>query len=370
MSICVSMMSVLAQSGAGGGGSFWLPQQASNLAPEVDWLFHFIMYLCYFFFFLIAIVMFWFAFRYRFRPGQPKPEPTASHNTALEMVWTVPPLIIVMFIAYKGFTGYMDMSVPPPNTYNIDASGQMWKWSFRYPNGLILDDLHLVKGQPVKFTLASADVLHALFIPEFRTKKDAVPGRFNQYWVTPTEAGEFPVYCAEYCGRDHSMMVSKVTVYDTPEAFDATMKRLGIWEDKFSYPERGAQLYKQRGCNACHTVDGSSGTGPTWKDMYGTPQPLISGETLVADENYLRDSIFYPGKHIVRGYSNQMPSYLGQLTEQDILALIWYMRTLSSQFDQNLVPKGPPMVMVDGKLVPRTDSTTAPAAPGNPGGPQ
>lgn len=322
------------------GPTFWMPSQGSTVAAEVDWLFYFVMYLCYFFFFLIAVVMFWFAWKYRYRPGVAKPPAPATHNTALEMLWTVPPLFVVLFIAYKGFAGYMDMSVPPPNTYDILVTGRTWSWSFTYPNGTTTAELHLPKGVPVKFTLTSDDVIHSLFVPNWRLKKDVVPGRYNQYWVNATEAGVFDVYCAEYCGRDHSMMNTKVTVHETTQMFMDWLADASVWEPKVSFVERGEQLYTQRGCSACHSIDGSKNTGPTWKDAFGATHQMANGESVLVDENYIRESIYYPGRKVVAGYANQMPAFLGQLTENDITAIIWYMKSLSSNVDQSQIPTG------------------------------
>lgn len=335
MTTTTTMTNLLAQQN---GPTFWMPSQGSTVAGEVDWLFYFVMYLCYFFFFLIAVVMFWFAWKYRYRPGVAKPPAPPAHNTALEMLWTVPPLFVVLFIAYKGFAGYMDMVVPPANTYDIQVTGRMWKWSFMYPNGTVTDELHVPKGVPVRFTLGSEDVIHSLFVPNWRLKKDAVPGRYNQYWVQATEAGEFPVYCAEYCGRDHSMMKTKVVVHETPQMFADWLADASVWEPKVTFTERGQKLYSQAGCSSCHSVDGSKNTGPTWKNLFGEPQALTNGQNVVADENYIRESIYYPGRTIVKGYTNQMPSYLGQLSENDVTALIWYMKSLSDKFDKSLIP--------------------------------
>jgi cytochrome c oxidase subunit II len=330
-------------------GTFWMPTQASTVAPDVDWLFYFIMYLCYFFFFLIAFLMFWFAWKYRFRKGHEKPAAPASHNTALELLWTFPPLFVVLFIAYQGFADYMNMVVPPANAYNIQVTGRKWSWSFVYPNQTITNELHIPKDVPVLLTITSEDVLHSLFIPAFRLKKDAVPGRFNQFWVQATQAGTFDVNCAEYCGRDHSKMLSKAVVYETPQMFNDWLRDASVWEPKMSFVERGAQLWQQRGCNSCHSVDGTANTGPTWQNLYGSQRQFGNGaESTVADENYIRESIFYPGRRIVQGYTNQMPSYLGQLSENDVLALIWYMRSISQNFDKSQIPTGVAAEAVQG----------------------
>lgn len=324
--------------------TLWMPQQSSTVAGSVDFLFHFIMYVCYFFFFLIAALMFGFAIKYRHREGVADHPAPAGHNNLLEMAWTVPPALIVLFVFWHGFRNYMNMAVIPPNTYDITAQGQMWKWTFQYPNGHIDETLHVPVNQPVKIITTSSDVIHSLFIPDFRTKKDAVPGRLNTHWFQATIPGEYPIYCAEYCGTNHSEMLSKVVVHENRKMFDDWLADASKWQDKLTPQARGAQLWAQRGCNACHSIDGTKLVGPSWKDIFGRTEHLADGSTITVDENYLRDSIFYPGKQIVAGYPNQMPSYLGQLAEDDVQALIWYMKELTENFNKSQLPTKPPLL--------------------------
>lgn len=343
-----------------------MPEQASTVAAEVDWMFYVILYICYFFFFLIVVMMLGFLIKYRHRQGVPDHPAPAGHSLALEMLWTIPPTIIVLFIAWRGLRGFMDMSVPPPNAYEIQVNAQMWNWAFTYPNGTTVSELHVPKDTPIRLVLNSADVIHSLYVPEFRVKKDVVPGRFNKMWFQATEArGEldstgkkyingFPIYCTEYCGTSHSEMLSQVIVHPTREMFDDWLADASVWTDKMTPQARGEQLFGMY-CKACHSVDGSKNTGPTWLNAFGSERALADGSRQVADEDYIRESIYYPQKKIVAGYpAGQMNSFLGQISEQDIGAIIWYMKSLSENFDKSLLPTKPPALEEAGS------STTAP----------
>src|SRR4051812_34306119 len=186
-------------------GGFWLPERASTIAPDVDNLFNFILWVCIFFSLLIFTLMIWFVWRYRYRPGN-EGGGAAGHNNTLEITWTVIPTIICGVIYFWGFKGFMREAVDPPSAYEITAVGQMWKWSFVYPNGGTSSELHVPLNKPVRIVLRSEDVLHALFIPVMRVKKDVVPGRYNRLWFTPTQLGKYDIYCASYCGTQHSTM--------------------------------------------------------------------------------------------------------------------------------------------------------------------
>jgi len=332
------------------GKTFWMPEQASTVAAEVDWMFYVILYVCYFFFFLIVVMMLGFLFKYRYRKGAPEHPAPPGHSLALEMLWTIPPTIILLLIAWRGFRGFMDMTVAPPNSYEVQVNGQMWNWAFMYPNGvtptfaapspneLTIPELHVWKDQPIRLVLNSTDVIHSFYIPAFRVKKDVVPGRFNKMWFQATKAGEYPVYCAEYCGISHSEMRAKVVVHPNKKMFDDWLAEASIWLPKMTYQERGRILHGQY-CSSCHSIDGSKNTGPSWKNLYGEEQAMADGSKAIADEEYVRESIYYPQKRIVAGYpAGQMNSFLGQLAEDDVRALTWYMKSISDNFDKSLLP--------------------------------
>ncbi|MEX1310786.1 MAG: cytochrome c oxidase subunit II, partial [Candidatus Sulfomarinibacteraceae bacterium] len=198
------------------GSSFWMPPQVSTVAQGVDWLFNFILAISVFFFLLIVVAMVIFVIKYRHREGQGAEE-SPSHNMALELTWTVIPLILVVVIFVFGFKGYLDMSTPPSNAYEILVEGQKWNWSFTYPNGYIDSNLHVPVDRPIRLVMSSQDVIHSLYIPAFRVKMDVVPGRYAKAWFEATEPGEYDLFCAEYCGTSHSDMIAHVVVHPVGE---------------------------------------------------------------------------------------------------------------------------------------------------------
>ncbi len=338
--------------------SFWMPVKASTIAGEVDWLFYFILWICVFFTLLIFGLLAAFVWRYRHREDNPDAQPTHTHSTALELTWSVIPTILVLLIFYFGFRGYLNMVVAPPYSYTVEVRGKMWNWTFIYPNGAISNHLFVRQNEPVQLVLASEDVIHSFFVPQFRNKKDVVPGRFNKMWFQATmlspkvtgsdgvvdwSKGGFDIFCTEYCGQRHSEMLAKVHVL-TADEWDAEM---AILLDPTKQPgyepvKYGGSLYISRGCNQCHSIDGTIINAPSWKNLYGYQRPFTDGTSVIADENYLRESIYEPNKHIVAGFSGVMPSYLGSLTERDVADIIAYMRTLSDKGGTTPAPAAAP----------------------------
>ncbi len=362
-------------------GNIWMPESASTVAPEIDGLFDFILWLSIFFLVLILVVMIVFVVKYRHREGEErKQEPTAGHSTALELTWTIIPTILVIIIYYFGFRGFLHVAVPPPNSYEISATGRMWSWQFTYPNGHQDTELHIPLNVPVRVILNSEDVIHSLFIPVFRVKKDVVPGRYNKMWFQATKTGTFDVECANYCGTGHSQMLTKAFVQE-PEDFKKWLTDASRWWLHTSPIDQGEKLYKAKGCIQCHSVDGTRGTGPTWKDMFGSQVDLEGGGKVLADEDYVRESIEYPQAKIVKSFGpvSAMSSFLGT-SPQDIFALISYMKSISSNYKGDLdslrvVPKDgkapglqPPGALQNGQLMTQPTAnnpqpTTIPATP-------
>jgi cytochrome c oxidase subunit II len=313
-------------------GSIYMPPEASTVAPQVDWLFNFILGITIFFCVLIFAGMLVFCIKYRHRPGHTGGA-SPGHSTGLELTWTIIPTIIVLVVFFYGFRGFLDMAVVPPNAYEIIVQSKMWNWAFQYPNGTVTSELHVPKDRPIRIVLTSDDVIHSFYIPAFRTQKMSVPGRYNRAWFQATKLSPpegFPIYCAQYCGTNHSEMISKVIVEEQTN-FDRWLENASNPEKQadFTPAGQGEKLYKARGCAGCHTVDGSHSTGPSWKDMFGSKVSLSDGSTVVAEENYVRDSVLYPSKQIVQGYPAVMPSFLGQLKDKEIGWLIDYMKTVS-----------------------------------------
>lgn len=333
--------------------NFWMPIAASEQAAGIDRLFWFVMWVTIFFTVLITGAMIWFCIRYRHREGDPDPEGAPTHSTTLEITWTVIPTCIVLVMFVMGFKGYLETTVPPQNPYTVRVTGAMWNWTFTYENGAITNDLHLPKDRPVQFLLQSQDVLHSLYIPAFRLKKDVVPGRTNSFWVTPNRAGIYEVFCAEYCGTNHSLMGALCFVYEEDRYDEMLAQISNIYRVFPSGEERapdevGRLLHQQRGCSGCHSINGTIIQAPSWQGLWMSQRPMTDGSTVLADENYIRESIFYPQEHIVTGFGNAMPSALGQLSNDDINSIIAFMKTLSDNAKET----------ADGELITPDESTS------------
>jgi len=347
------------------GGTFWLPPRSSSYADDVDWLFWFIMAISIIFFVLITVLVVVFVWKYRYRPGVPMQD-APKHNTALELTWTFVPTVLVIIIFVYGFKGYLRMTVPPPNAYEIIVNGKMWKWTFQYPNGHQDDELHLPQGVPISFILSSDDVIHSFAIPAFRVKKDVVPGRYNRMWAQPDEAGVFDIFCDQYCGDQHSLMRTQVTV-STKAEFD-------IWLAKVTnviYPtpaDHGKALYVKKGCNACHAIDNSPTApkiGPPWVNLYEYPVNFNDGSSTIAEDDYIRSMIVNPNNRIVAGYAGIMPSFQGQLQDKthDVADLIAFIKTLSDKYHPTGPTSGPTTEPTSGPTTaPTSGPATAPAA--------
>jgi len=228
----------------------------------------------------------------------------------------------------------------PPDAINIRVVGRQWYWTVEYPDypGVTLTSsteeplttMIVPKGRPVRLTMTSEDVLHSYYVPAFRVKKDVIPGRYTTIWFEATRVGDFNVFCAEYCGDRHSSMTGIVRVLE-PAMFEAALREAGKLEIKEgeSAIEFGKRIYSRRGCNACHSVDGSPATGPSWKGIYGASETLVGGAKQTVDDNYIRESILAPQAKIVDGYTGtNMPSFQGQLDDKHIAAVIEYIKSL------------------------------------------
>lgn len=307
------------------------PKPSSTTAEQVDNLFYFILLVSVFFFAIIFGVMVLFLFKYRARPGE-SAERSPSHNNSLEVAWTVIPGIFVAGIFFWGFVGYLDMRQPPDNSYEIQVTAKKWSWSFTYPNGHVDNNLHVPQGRPVRLVMSSDDVIHSLYIPAFRLKMDVIPGRYTTTWFESGSPGEYTLFCAEYCGTQHSNMLAKVVVHRSGE-FEKWLEDAANFMETVTPAEAGEILYQRRGCIQCHSVDGSAKSGPSFKDVFGTQQALSDGSSVNVDENYLRESILEPQAKVRAGYKPVMPTYQGQLKDEEIAALIAYIKSLSGGED-------------------------------------
>jgi cytochrome c oxidase subunit 2 len=313
---------------AGDEGTFWLPSAKSTAASDVDGLFYFILGIDVFFFLLIVAMMLVFLVKYRRRGEEATTEKSSHHSTLLELAWSGIPLLLVLAIFAVGFRGYMNLQRPPADTYDIEVTAQKWSWSFTYPNGYEDGELHVPAGRPIKLVMSSKDVIHSFFVPDFRVKMDVVPGRYSTTWFEAPEPGESPIYCAEYCGTSHSEMLSRVVVHE-PAEFEAWLAEAANWMAGLPPEEAGEKLYAKKGCVQCHTTTGAAGIGPTFLGAWGKTRNFTDGSSGPMDENYVRESVLQPQAKIVAGFDPVMPTFQGRLNDEEIRALIAYLKSLS-----------------------------------------
>ncbi len=306
---------------------FMLPENKSPLtADSTDGLFHFINEVSLIFLIGITITLVYFAIKYK-RKSEDDKTPVITHNNTLEITWSVIPLLIVMVIFGWGYSGWLNLKAVPDDAYEIHVTGFKWNWSVSYENGAqTLNEIHVPKGRPIKLVMQSRDVLHSFFVPDYRVKHDVVPGRYTYVWFQAEESGESVVFCTEYCGTSHSDMLAKVIVHE-PEDFE-TWLELNGGGVQGTPVEQGQQLVELQGCQTCHSVDGSQMIGPSFKGIWGRTAQLADGGSYTVDENYLRESILYPGEKVVAGYDNVMTPYEGRLSDDEITNIIEYLKTL------------------------------------------
>ncbi len=311
---------------------FWMPTNASTFAESTDGLYYFLYWLSIISLVGIVAVMIYFIFKYKAkgREANEVGDNTSHHNTTLEIVWSVIPLFICIFIFVWGFKGFVELRTPPKDTLEIHVQAQKWQWVFTYPNGHKDSDLHVPLDKDVRIIIESTDVLHSLFIPAFRTKMDAVPGRYTDMWFHATKPGRYPVFCAEYCGTSHSDMLANAIVYESG-GFEEWLKNIGKLREKEAQENPsafGEKLYSEKGCKTCHSVDGTTLVGPSWKGIWGTTRAFEDGTSATVDENYILNSVNNPSGQVVKGFAPSMPTYEGQLADYEIQALIAYIKSL------------------------------------------
>src|SRR5450755_4578790 len=299
---------------------FWMPPSASVTTENTDALYNAMIWMSVFFSVAIFWAMLRFCTKYRAksRIANEIAEKTSEHNTMLELTWSVIPLFIVVPLFVGGFKGFVDLRTPPRSAMEIRATGQKWKWLFTYPGlGTPDDALHVPVNTPVRMVINSVDVIHSLYIPSFRTKMDAVPGRYTDLWFKATQVGEFPIFCAEYCGTSHSDMLSRVVVHP-PGGYEKWLARTIAQADSLTGVDRGKMLYEKQGCSTCHTTDGSPKVGPSWKGIYGKMEAMTGGAPMKVDENYLRESMMDPQAHIVMGFPPAQAHHPRKAKRQEI----------------------------------------------------
>src|SRR5699024_1887946 len=307
-----------------------LPPAKTAVAHQTDTLFWFVHLSGLFITAVLIGIVAYFVFKYK-RKSEDEVTPVIKNSVKLEVTWTLIPLALVFIVFAWGYKIYMIEETPPDDAYEIKVTGQQWLWRFDYKNGATsTKELHVPAGRPVNLIMNSKDVIHSFYVPDFRIKKDVVPGRRTQLWFNAPDTGSSVIFCAEYCGASHSDMLGTVVV-QSEEDFQnwlANNKGSAAKPEGMEPAEWGKQLTQANACQACHSTDGNKMTGPRWKGVYGSKVSLSDGSTVTADEDYIKESILKPNEKVVQGFDPVMTSYEGQLNDEQIDAIIEYLKTL------------------------------------------
>lgn len=331
------------------------PEQASSVAPLVDGLYLLLVVITGAVSLLIWLVIFYFAIKYRRRPDNElaqEQEPPA----ALELTWTIVPTIIFIGIFVAGAWVFIRMQHVPSNALEVYATGRQWMWKFQHPSGQReINTLHVPVGRAIKITMASEDVIHSLWFPGFRVKADVLPNRYRTMWFEATKTGRFHIFCAEYCGTLHSGMVGYVEVMEPTE-----YQRWLAGGSEGSLASQGEKLFEKFACNTCHT-DTAGARGPNLAGIYGQTRQLADGRSVIADDNYIRESILNPQAKIAAGFQPIMPTFQGQVNEDDLIRLLSYIRAVPAD-EAAATAVESPASFNESRGAPAATTTSAPAA--------
>ncbi len=302
--------------------------EVSRIAGEIDNVFIFILLLGLFFFLITQGSLIYFALKYRRKRTEAEREtPYITGSHLLEAVWIVIPSICLLAIFLYGFAVFENIRTPPPDAMEINVTAKQWLYEFKYPDGrTAVNEVRVPVGKAVKFNMTSADVIHGFYLPDFRVKQDILPGSYTYLWVQPQKEGEYEIFCTQYCGTGHSTMRAEMVVMNGKDyqkwlAGTKTEKAEPLWK-------KGEEVVEHSGCLSCHTTDGSPKIGPTLKGVYGSRVTLSDGTIVTADDNYIRESVLDPNAKIVKGFPAIMPTFKGTLKDEDIAAVIAYMKRL------------------------------------------
>ncbi|MGN6562596.1 MAG: cytochrome c oxidase subunit II [Thermomicrobiales bacterium] len=302
------------------------PGQASTVAGQVDHLLLVLVGLALLFAVPVCGLLVYFSIKYR-RGSKADRTHIVTSSLKIELAWTIGPTIISLFVFAWAASIYFNMFRPPANSLEINVVGKQWMWKAQQPNGKReINELHVPTGQPIKLTMTSEDVIHDFYVPAFRLKHDVIPGRYSTMWFTATTPGRYRLFCSQYCGTDHAGMIGWIIVMSPADY----QQWLSSGTTSATLAAQGEQLFHQYGCSGCHLADGS-GVGPSLVGIYGRPTPLEGGGFATVDDQYIRDSILLPQKQVAAGYKPVMPSFQGQIGDDDILAIIAYIKSLQSQ---------------------------------------
>src|SRR5580698_6738175 len=322
------------------------PPEASSIAPYADALYFFLILISIVGLAAVAAIVVTFSIRYR-----KERNPVATQiegSTLLEATWTIIPLILFMICFVWGALLYFRIYTPPPNSMNIYVVGKQWMWKAEHPGGQHeINALHVPTGRPIQLTMISQDVFHSFSIPDFRVKREVIPGRYSTVWFEATTPGTYHIFCTQYCGTNHSAMIGEVTVLSPPDYEKWTEESTS----GMSLAQNGERLFASMGCNACHSGSATA-RGPNLAGVYGSRLKLANGSEVLVNEAYLRDAILNPSQHITAGYTPIMPTYQGQISEDGLIDLVEYIKGLQTNY------------RVQQTLTTSESNQTAPTTPG------
>ncbi len=299
----------------------------SSIGWEYELVFWSITIICALVVLGVAFMITYSAIRYRRRSETELP-PQIQGRVFVEVAWTIIPLIIFMGMFASGAHLYFTIYTPPPNAKEVYVVGKQWMWKLQHIDGAReINELHVPIGQPTKLIITSQDVIHSFYIPSFRIKMDAIPGRYTTVWIEPTRVGDFHLFCAEYCGTKHSGMIGWIHAME-PREYQTWVEKGGA---EGSMVSLGEKMFHQFACANCHHFDNQPGNCPNLKGLFGGLVQLNDGRTVVADESYIRESILDPAAKIVAGYDNFMPNFTGQISEEQLAQLIAYVKALGGK---------------------------------------
>ena len=322
------------------------PREASTIAPYADALYFFLLAITVIGLVLVATLVFGFSIRYR-----KAKHPVAIQvegSTLLEATWTIIPLALFLVVFVWGALLYFRIYTPPSNSMNIYVVGKQWMWKAEHPGGQHeINALHVPTGRPIQLTMISQDVFHSFSIPDFRVKREVIPGRYTTVWFEATTPGVYHIFCTQYCGTNHSVMIGEVTVL-TPEDYQKWTQGS---TSGMSLAQNGERLFASMGCNACHSGNAAA-RGPSLAGVYGSKLQLTNGSEVLVNEAYLRDAILNPSQHVTAGYAPIMPTYQGQVSEDGLIDLVEYIKGLETNY------------RVQQTLTTSQSNQVAPTAPG------
>ena len=302
------------------------PPNASTVASETDALYFFIIAVCTFFAVLVTVLVVFFTLRYK-RKSADEVGADIHGSLILELTWTFIPFVLAMIMFAWGASVFFNLSRPPRDAMEIFVVGKQWMWKIQHPDGTReINQLHVPIGRPVRITLGSEDVIHDFSLPAFRVKMDAVPGKLTTLWFEATKVGTYHIFCAEYCGTKHSGMIGEVIAME-PQEYEMW---LAGGRTSGTPVENGQRLFTDLACITCHKTD-STGRGPSLLGVFGSAVELTDGRTVIADDNYIRESIMSSQAKVVKGYQPIMPAFQGMVSEENVLQLIAYIKTLKPE---------------------------------------